>query len=69
LTCDKHRETKAFEAQLATVDTPLTDLEEGRSTTRVDTPLADFRPAGFSINVYSNQGGFPVVPCGGHPAG
>ena len=47
---------------------PLTDLEKGKSRSRVDTALSEYRP-GYSINVHSTEGGFPVVACGDIPSG
>jgi hypothetical protein len=69
VTCEEYRATKGFDAQLATVDTPLADVNGGKSRTRVDTALSHFRTAGYSINVHSTAGGFPVTACGDIPAG
>lgn len=68
VTCKKYRALKDFDEQLATVSAPLTDLEEGKSRSRVDTALSEYRP-GYSINVHSTEGGFPVVACGDIPSG
>jgi hypothetical protein len=67
--CEKYRALNDFDAQLATVEEPLTDLVDGKSRTRVDTALWQYRTAGFSINVHSDEGGFPVVARGNIPAG
>jgi len=69
VTCEKYRALKDFDAQLGTVAVPLTDLEDGKSRTRVETALSQYRTAGYSINVHSYDGGFPVVACGDVPAG
>jgi hypothetical protein len=69
VTCEEYRATEGFEAQLATVDTPLVDLSRGRSKTSVGGPLAEYRAGGYSINVHSTKAGFPVVACGDIPAG
>jgi hypothetical protein len=70
VTCEKYRALKDFDAQLGTVSVPLIDLVEGKSRTSVDkAPLSEYRTAGFSINVHSYEGGFPVVACGDIPAG
>jgi hypothetical protein len=50
------------------VSAPLKDVEDGRSTSRVDTALSEYR-TGYSINVHSTEGGFPVVACGDIPTG
>ena len=60
---------KDFDAQFATVDVALRDVENGKSKTSVDAPLSDFRTGGFSINVHDYTGGFPVVACADIPAG
>lgn len=67
-TCAEYRALKDFNDQLATVSVPLTDLEKGKSRSRVDTALSEYRP-GYSINVHSTEGGFPVVACGDIPSG
>jgi hypothetical protein len=69
VTCEEYRAIKGFDAQLATVDESLTDVQKGRSKTSVDTPLSRFRTGGFSINVHSYESGFPVVACGDIPTG
>jgi hypothetical protein len=68
VTCEKYRALKDFDEQYATVSVPLTDLEEGKSRSRVDSALSEYRP-GHSINVHSTEGGFPVVACGDIPTG
>jgi hypothetical protein len=68
VTCEKYRALTNFDEQFATVSAPLTDLEEGKSRSRVDTALSEYRP-GYSINVHSTKGGFPVVACGDIPSG
>jgi hypothetical protein len=50
---------KDFDAQLATVDLPLPDLEAGRSRSQHDAELSQYRTGGFSVNVHSFDGGFP----------
>ena len=69
VTCQQYRALKDFDAQFATVDVALRDVAKGRATTAVDAPLSDYRTGGFSINVHSYTGGFPVVACGNIPAG
>jgi hypothetical protein len=69
VTCNQYRALKDFDAQYATVEVTLTDVAKGKSKTAVDAPLADYRTGGFSINVHSYAGGFPVVACGNIPAG
>jgi hypothetical protein len=69
VTCDEYRALKDFDAQLATVDLPLPDLEAGRSRSQHDAELSAYRTGGFSVNVHSFEGGFPVVACGDIPAG
>jgi hypothetical protein len=69
VTCESYRALKDFDAQLATVDDPLTDVVDGTSRTRIDERLSQYRTGGFSINVHSYEGGFPVVACGNIPAG
>jgi hypothetical protein len=69
VTCAEYRATKGFDAQLATVDEPLTDVEKGRSETSIEAPLSSVRTGGFSINVHSYEGGFPAVACAHIPAG
>ena len=68
VTCEKYRAMKDFDAQFATVETTLSDVVDGKSRTRVDSDLSQYRTAGFSINVHSYDGGFPVVACGDIPA-
>jgi hypothetical protein len=68
VTCDEYRALKGFDAQFATVDVALSDVAKGRSKTSVDAPLSNYRTGGFSINVHSYSGGFPVVACGNIPA-
>ena len=60
---------KDFDAQLATVEAALSDVTKGKSKTSVDAALSDYRTGGFSINVHSYTGGFPVVACANIPAG
>jgi hypothetical protein len=67
VTCEQYRAMKDFDAQLATVEEALSDLADGKSRTRVDNPLSQYRTAGFSINVHSYAGSFPVVACGDIP--
>jgi hypothetical protein len=67
-TCKQYRALKDFEAQLATVAFPLTDVVEGKSRTETGTPLSEYRTDVFSINVHSTKAGFPVVACGDVPA-
>jgi hypothetical protein len=67
-TCKEYRALKDFDAQLATVGLPLTDVVDGKSRTETGTPLSDYRTDVFSINVHSTKGGFPVVACGDLPA-
>ncbi len=69
VTCQEYRAIKDFDAQFATVDVALRDVENGKSKTSVDAPLSDFRTGGFSINVHDYTGGFPVVACADIPAG
>ena len=69
VTCQEYRALKDFDAQFATVDVALSDVEKGKSKTSVDAPLSDYRTGGFSINVHSYTGGFPVVACANIPAG
>ncbi len=69
VTCKQYRALKDFDAQFATVDVALSDVAKGSSKTAVDAPLSDYRTGGFSINVHSYTGGFPVVGCGNIPAG
>ena len=70
VTCADYRALKDFDAQLGTVSVPLADLVDGKSRTSVDKgPLSEYRTAGFSINVHSYEGGFPVVACGDIPTG
>jgi hypothetical protein len=69
VTCEEYRATKGFDAQLATVAEPLTDLDKGRSETSVEAPLSRVRTGSFSINVHSYEGGYPVVACVNIPAG
>jgi hypothetical protein len=69
VTCQKYRALQGFDAQLATVDLPLTDLVDGKSTTRGDSGLSVYRTGEFSINVHSTEGGFPVTACGDIPPG
>jgi hypothetical protein len=38
-------------------------LEPGSTAFRIDAALSDYRTAGFSIDVHSYTGGFPVVAC------
>ena len=68
VTCSEYRAMKDFDAQLATVDTTLKDVASGKSKTSVDAPLSGYRTGGFSINVHSYSGGFPVVACASIPA-
>jgi hypothetical protein len=68
VTCEKYRSLQGFNAQLATVDLPLTDLVDGKSRTRGDSGLSAYRTGKFSINVHSTEGGFPVTACGDIPA-
>ena len=68
VTCEEYRALKDFDAQLATVDLPLPDLEGGRSRSEHDAELSAYLTGGFSINVHSFEGGFPVVACGDIPA-
>jgi hypothetical protein len=67
VTCEKYRALKDFDAQLATVDVPLTDLVDGKSRTREASSLSQYRTGEFSINVHSTEGGFPVTACGDIP--
>ena len=69
VTCQEYRAMKDFDAQFATVDVALSDVENGKSKTSVDAPLSDFRTGGYSINVHDYTGGFPVVACADIPAG
>ena len=63
-----NRALKDFDAQLETVDAPLPDLEGGRSRSQEDAELSAYLTGGFSVNVHSTEGGFPVVACGDIPA-
>ena len=69
VTCKQYRALKDFDAQYATVDVALSDVAKGKSKTAVDAPLSDFRTGGYSINVHSYAGGFPVVALGIFPPG
>ena len=60
---------KDFDAQYATVERNLSDVMHGRSRTRLDEAMSQFRTAGHSINVHSYDAGFPVVACGNIPQG
>ena len=68
VTCEEYRALKDFDAQLATVDLPLPDLEAGRSRSQHDAELTQYVTGAFSVNVHSFDGGFPVVACGDIPA-
>jgi hypothetical protein len=68
VTCEKYRAMKDFDAQFATVEANLSDVVDGKSKTRVETDMSKYRTAGFSINVHSYEGEFPVVSCGDIPA-
>jgi hypothetical protein len=69
VTCGQYRAMKDFDAQYATVERNLSDVVDGKSRTRVDEPLSEYRNAAYSINVHSYDGGFPVVACGNIPTG
>ena len=69
VTCEKYRALEGFDAQLATVEEALRDVLAGKSKTRVDKALSRYRTAGFSINVHSYVGTFPVVACADIPRG
>ena len=68
VTCKEYRAMKDFDAQFATVEVALRDVANGKSKTAVDAPLSNYRSGGFSINVHSYTGGFPVVACANIPA-
>ena len=67
VTCEKYRAMKDFDAQYATIEVGLSDLVDGKAETRIDAALSKYRTGGFSINVQSYAGGFPVVACGNIP--
>ena len=67
--CEEYRALKDFDAQYATVEAGLRDVSKGKSKTSVAAPLSNYRTGGFSINVHSYAGGFPVVACANIPAG
>jgi hypothetical protein len=67
VSCEQYRAMKDFDAQYATVERNLRDLVDGRSRTRLDEPLSQYRVGGYSINVHSYAGEFPVVACGDIP--
>jgi hypothetical protein len=69
VTCEEYRALKAFDEQLATVDLPLPDLENGKSRSQETASLSEYRTGGYSLNVHSVEGGFPVVACGDVPRG
>ena len=68
VTCKEYRAMKDFDAQFATVEVALRDVANGKSKTAVAAPLSNYRSGGFSINVHSYTGGFPVVACANIPA-
>jgi hypothetical protein len=69
VTCESYRALKDFDAQLATIHEALTDVVDGKSKTRIEKTLSQYRTSGFSINVHSYEGGFPVVAWGNIPNG
>jgi hypothetical protein len=67
VTCQEYRAMRDFDTQFATVEVALSDVAKGKSKTSVDAPLSNYRSGGFSINVHSYTGGFPVVACANIP--
>ena len=69
VTCAQYRAMKDLDAQYATVERNLSDVMRGRSRTRIDQAMSQFRTAGHSIDVHSYDGGFPVMARGNIPKG
>jgi hypothetical protein len=68
VTCEEYASISGFDAQLATVEDTLNDLQEGRSeTTFLATPLSERTTGAFSINVHEQNHPFVAVAGGDNP--